>query len=473
MQPAALIRLRPMGPWRFGPGDGGQDRVDSQYRSDRVYSAVTLALRQLGWLEEWLEATARAASSAVAFTSLFPYQGETLFAPPPATLWPPPAAQVTTSSPVFLSKLRWGAARFVPLSVIESILTGQRILADQWLPDAESGCLLRRDRPSSSPFRAVTRSRAAVDRITGAVHPQTCTGVEFETGSGLWAVARYADRAAQEAWNHRVLAAFRLLAESGFGGHRSSGWGHAAAPEFQQGAWPALLMPKLGRTRNGNHPANGAGENSLYWLLSVYSPSASDAVDWAQGDYRVALRGGRVENDTATGSEKKTVRVIVEGSVIAARGEPAGAAVDVAPEGFPHPVYRSGLALALKLPEAGPLAEGPVETPSDYEAVEAKPCVEAQAEPADTQESDAGAGAEEPAAPNAEEPAAPNAGEPAAPNAEEPAAPNAGEPAAPNAEEPAAPNAEEPAAPNAEEPAAPNAGEPAAPNAGEKPVDEV
>src|SRR5579875_248145 len=236
MQPAVLIRLRPVGPWRFGPGDGGGDRVDALYRSDRLYSGVTLAMRQLGWLEEWLEATARAASPAVAFSSLFPFQGDSLFAPPPATLWPPPATQVTTTSPVFLSKMRWEAARFVPLGVIEALLTGQSILADQWMPDAESGCLLRRDRPSASPFRAVMRNRAAVDRVTGAaVHPQTRAGVEFEPGSGLWTVARYADGGAQEAWNERVTAAFRLLADSGFGGLRSSGWGHAAAPEFQRG----------------------------------------------------------------------------------------------------------------------------------------------------------------------------------------------------------------------------------------------
>lgn len=396
MQPAVLIRLRPTGPWRFGPGDGGHDRIDALYRSDRVYSAVTQAMRQLGWLEAWLDATARATKSAVVFSSLFPYQGESLFAPPPATLWPPPATLVTTSSPVFLSKIRWNAARFVPLSVIESILIGQNILADQWLPDAESGCLLRRDRPSSSPFRKVTRSRRAVDRVTGAaVHPQSSAGVEFEAGAGLWAVARFEGAEAHSAWSDRVMAAFRLLADSGFGGHRSSGWGHAATPEFQQGAWPALLMPKLGRSRNGNHGANGEPENSLYWLLSIYSLSGTDAVDWKRGDYRVTLRGGRVENEAAVGSQKRTVRMIIEGSVIAAQGEPSGAAVDVAPEGFPHPVYRSGFALALKLPEARSLAEGPVETPSDEEAREEKPCAEPPAVSETSEEVEAVPGAEE------------------------------------------------------------------------------
>src|SRR5690348_18514298 len=109
MQQAVLIRLRPRGPWRYGPSDGGHDRVDALYRSDRLYSALTLAMQQLGFLDEWLQSTAHAPAPAVVFSSLFPYQGDTLFVPPPATLWPPPLALVTTPSPVFLTKIRWNA----------------------------------------------------------------------------------------------------------------------------------------------------------------------------------------------------------------------------------------------------------------------------------------------------------------------------------------------------------------------------
>jgi len=36
--------------------------------------------------------------------------------------------------------------------------------------------------------------------------------------------------------------------------------------------------------------------------------------------------------------------------VLVASSEPRGAAADVAPEGFPHPVYRSGFALAIPIP---------------------------------------------------------------------------------------------------------------------------
>lgn len=374
MQPALLIRLRPLGPWRSGSAEGGYDRADTLYRSDRLYSAVSIAMQQLGWLDEWLEATARSMRPSVVFTSLFPYQAEMLFAPPPATLWPPATHLVKAPNPAFLAKIRWSAARFVPLSVIESLANGQPILADQWTPDAESGCLLRRDRPSSTPFREAIRTSAAVDRITRAsVHTNTCSCIEFENGSGLWTLARFDDVAAESAWKDRVKAAIRLLADSGFGGRRSSGWGQAAAPQFQDGRWPGLLMPKLA-ARNGNISSNGNGRAALYWMLSIYSPSNADAIDWTNGDYRLATRGGRVQSAAGPGAEKKLVRMIVEGSVIAAQSEPVGAALDVAPDGFAHAVYRSGLALAIRLPEIEAGREGPVETPSDEEALEPRPC---------------------------------------------------------------------------------------------------
>jgi CRISPR type III-A-associated RAMP protein Csm4 len=367
MQPALLIRLRPLGPWRSGSSDGADHRADALYASDRLYSAVSLAMQQLGWLQEWLEATARAERSAAAFSSLFPFQADTLFAPPPATLWPPPPHLVRAPNPAFLAKIRWSAARLVPLAVIESLATGQSILADQWMPDAESGCLLRRDRPSSNPFRRTTRTSAAVDRLTRAsalARKWRC--VEFESASGLWTVARFSDLAAHSLWRERVTAAFRLLADTGFGGGRSHGYGQCAAPEFRDGPWPGILLPKLG-ARNGN----GSGEAALFWTLSLYWPARRDEIDWSSGEYQLVTRAGRV---AGAGAPKKVVRMVAAGSVLAAASEPVGAAVDVRPDAFPHPVYRSGVAVAMKLPVAETGSERPVETPTDEEAVEPHPC---------------------------------------------------------------------------------------------------
>jgi CRISPR type III-A-associated RAMP protein Csm4 len=389
MQPAVLLRLRPLGPWRFGPGEGGQHQVDTLFRSDRIYSALTLAAESLGFLEEWLDATARAQTPAVVFSSLFPYQADTLFAPPPHTVWPPPASSVTSPSPVFLSKMRWAAARFVPMTVVEALLSGQPILADQWIIDAESGCLLRRDRPSQSPFRVVARTRGAVDRISTAsshLHASAC--IEFESSSGLWSIIRFQDESAAATWSNRVKACFRLLADTGFGGHRSSGWGQTAEPEFRNGRWPGLLTPALDRlARTQDNGAATHEEAPLFWLLSLYSPAPSDAVDWSLGSYGLVVRGGRVQSSAyaATGAVKKSVRMVAEGSVLSAPQEPVGAAVDVAPDGFTHPVYRAGFSLALNLPNRKEVSElpavdtTPVESPLEAEKEQATGVEEAPA----------------------------------------------------------------------------------------------
>jgi CRISPR type III-A-associated RAMP protein Csm4 len=345
MSPALLIRLRPAGPWRYGPGDGAHDRVDSLFRSDRLYSAVCHAMLQLGFLEEWLDATARSAQPAVVLSSLFPFQGDTLFVPAPETIWPPAPAALRTPSPVFLTKVRWRAAKFVPMAVVETLLMGMPLQADQWIADAESGCLLRRDRPQSSPFRLATRARVPVDRLTGVSgEPHKAACVEFEQGAGLWTVVLFASAGAASNWTERLTAAFRFLCDTGFGGSRSAGWGQAGSPEISEGNWPGILLPKLERAKTAEPPS------SLHWLLSVYSPADSDVVEWGEGRYTLVLRGGRVESKAGCGAEKKTVRMVTEGSVLSAAAPIYGRAVDVAPDGFAHPVYRAGFALALRLP---------------------------------------------------------------------------------------------------------------------------
>jgi len=94
----------------------------------------------------------------------------------------------------------------------------------------------------------------------------------------------------------------------------------------------------------------GSDEVRGYWLLSLFHPGDSDAVDWSQGNYSLTTRGGRVESDARWGDPKKQTRMVSEGSVLVASTEPRGAVTDVAPDGFSHPVYRSGFALAISIP---------------------------------------------------------------------------------------------------------------------------
>jgi hypothetical protein len=98
------------------------------------------------------------------------------------------------------------------------------------------------------------RSAAALDRLAAGVEPHATACLEFNDEAGLWAVAAFADEESRERWTNRLQAAFRLLADSGFGGERSLGWGHSAMPEFTDGVLPDLILP-------AREPAAPSAEN--------------------------------------------------------------------------------------------------------------------------------------------------------------------------------------------------------------------
>ena len=326
------VRLRPTGPWRTGYR-GDRERVDVVYHSDTLFSAVTHAMRALGWMEEWLAATVGATGEpAVRLGSLFPFVGKTRLIAPPQSVWPPAGR----------GQLHLSGANLVPLEVLRQGIQDEA----RWEVDGECQCLLPAN--GTAPFRIVVRESAAVDRLTGVAEGHKTACLEFAPNSGFWGVFSAADKV----WESRVKSALRLLADSGFGGERSRGWGRSAEPQFN----------------DASHLFPAASEDTAaWWLLSLYSPDASDAVDWTKSQSSVTVRGGWTDSSAGVGL-KKQVRLVEEGSVLAAPGL-RGRAVDVAPEGFAHPVYRAGFALAVPVPV-------PAETASKKKPVKEEPKAE-------------------------------------------------------------------------------------------------
>ena len=346
-QPGLVVKLRPTGPWRIGPDSGARDGVDLVYHSDSIYSAVTAAMRLLGKLGDWLDATAgNPAGPGVTFSSLYPFQNDIGFVIPPRNVWPPLAS----------SKVRWKGAKFIPLGLVAPLLSGRALEEDRWDVDGASQCLVPAGR--SGPFRLGMRSGAAVDRVLGNAESHSVAYAEFLPGAGLWGVVSFSDERQQEKWNGLVRAAFRLLADSGFGGERARGWGRAESPEFIEGSLPQMILPD----QPGEPAAAPEAETSsaaeapqtsnpsAYWLLSLFAPAAGEVIDWNRGNYCVLTRSGRVDSPVRSGDLKKSLNMIAEGSVLLAESTVRGAAPDVAPEGFAHPVYRSGFALAIPIP---------------------------------------------------------------------------------------------------------------------------
>jgi CRISPR type III-A-associated RAMP protein Csm4 len=345
MNPALVVRLRPAGPWRSGPDSGARHRVDPIYHSDSLYAAVTAAMATLGLRDEWLDATARHPEGPqVRFSSCFPFVGETGFIVPPRSIWP-------GAPSVSAAKVRWKSARFVPLSLVAAILAGQAPREDEWTMDGASDCLL----PAGSlgPFRIQVRSNAAVDRLTGAVERHSTACLQFRPEAGLWAIVSFTDDAASARWSGPVRGALRLLADSGFGGERSRGWGRCADPEFIEGTLPEIILPPaevVPAPEVAPEAEALPSEPTAHWLLSLFTPGPQDAVDWQRGNYTVIARGGRVDSPAGFGERKKELQMVTEGSVLVAAEGIRGAAPDVAPDGFAHPVFRAGFALSVPLP---------------------------------------------------------------------------------------------------------------------------
>jgi CRISPR type III-A-associated RAMP protein Csm4 len=360
-----IVKLRPAGPWRSGPDSGARNRVDPIYHSDSLFAAVTAAMSTLGMRDAWLDATARHPDGpAVRFSSCFPFLGETPFVVPPRSIWPPMGG-------VGAITMRWKSARFIPLPLVAALLDGQPLHENHWTVDGASECLLPAGQPG--PFRTSVRWSAAIDRLTGNAERHSTACIEFRRDAGLWAIVSFLDDAAHARWSEPVRGALRLLADSGFGGERSRGWGRSAQPEFIEGMLPDLILPPATRpdaeTRGLGDAESPVAEETpqieaapepplpppqpnatSHWLLSLFTPGPDDAVDWKSGNYTVVARGGRIDSPAGFGERKKQLQMVTEGSVLVAGGAIRGAAPDVAPDGFAHPVFRAGFALSIPLP---------------------------------------------------------------------------------------------------------------------------
>jgi len=303
MAQAILFRFQARGVWCAAPSG------PSLVASDTFYGAVCAAMEHFGWLEAWL-----AAGPAVRLSSLFPWQQATLFAPPPASAWPPANG---------LQRLRPKLVRFLPLAAIADLLEESGLAESRWVLDPASGCLLAADRAGAGgPFRPVSFEKAAGPK----------QGIQFAENCGLWGLALCED----ELWRARIEAALRWLADAGVGGNRTIGWGGSTEVRMETGE---TVTAVLRRSRQGDGSKG-------WWLLSLFAPAAEEVIDWEHGAYRLAVRSGWVEG---TNSTKQSQRVVAEGSVIYAPAAPAGCLSDVAPAGWAHPVYRNGFAVAVPL----------------------------------------------------------------------------------------------------------------------------
>ena len=189
--------------------------------------------------------------------------------------------------------------------------------------------------------------RVTVDRINSASNIFHAGRTRFAPDCGLWfgiqwrnpdtAVADQTGLTYREALQ-RSLA---QLGEEGIGGERSAGYG-AFHPTW--GTEFHLRDPQPGR---------------IAWLLSRYLPAGTEipaCLNDAGAAYKLARIGGWARSLHGADQRRKQIRFLTEGSLIAwPSSAPVGTVADLRPDyaasagNLPHPVWRSGLAVAVGL----------------------------------------------------------------------------------------------------------------------------
>jgi CRISPR-associated protein Csm4 len=350
-------------------GDRGITLEDSSVAapSGTLFAALVAVVRKMGLDPDDFVAPFLAGDPPFLLTSAFPVAGEVRFFPLPVPLarWFP--ADVLRDRRKDLKRIRfisegiWQrlltgapmASWLFPKKITETPEKGAALQKGQfWIRGDELNQLPSGMRAKQNPLHALRWQkvytqgqvpRVTIDRLTSASNIFHAGRVHFSAECGLWfGVAWLAPQRKVgtetldfEEVFHRALT---LLGEDGLGGERSVGYGAFtwkqeppfSLPEAQPGA-PLLLLSRY-------HPR----ERELPQVLT------EDAAAYA-----LLPKGGWVQSWDDKAQRRKRLWLLREGSVIQPTvAGPWGDIVDVRPNtGFPHPVWRYGLALGAALKE--------------------------------------------------------------------------------------------------------------------------
>jgi len=241
-------------------------------------------------------------------SSAFPYREEKYY-------FPVPLNQVSKRKE--LKKIK-----FIEKDGFERLIKGESL--DEIIED-ENLETLPKDEDEKNPWWIVQNPRVALSRLN--FHPGEnyffFSEVFYKKNSGLFFLIDYKD----ENFEKEFISTLNLLSQEGIGGDRTVGKGLFDKPEFRE---LELQYPE---------------SNSII-TLSLYSPNGDEISDIKDGFYEIIERSGYIFSPFGRNLRRKSVRMLVEGSVFLSGKK--GRIVDVTPEIFKkHPVYRYGFCFPI------------------------------------------------------------------------------------------------------------------------------
>jgi len=312
-------------PLHVGEMGVGQEETLEYVPSDTLFAALVTTWLEMGrqQLVEELPTWEKNGPS-LRLTSAFPCLGETLLYPRPLLLMQP------KNGDKVYKKVRW-----VSRSIFDKMLEDptQTTLDSLWAQGAaHDGVWVDAGESAiTEQSWATTRvPKVTVDRMSNASTPFHVGRVHFGDQVGLWFAAE-----GEPVWLDALDEALELLADSGLGGQRSRGNGVFVLEKL---ATPALV-------------AVAEGESGYQVLLSRTAPREAqmDALRGDKSSYQLVTVGGWASAPGDHPLIRQRVRMLAEGSIVAAG--PIGQLVDVNPAYHlvDHPIYRYGYGFGVSI----------------------------------------------------------------------------------------------------------------------------
>ncbi|HNZ61123.1 MAG TPA: type III-A CRISPR-associated RAMP protein Csm4 [Methanofastidiosum sp.] len=285
-------------------GDEGKlDATSPVIHSDTIFSAIcNVWARSYG--KEDLERMLDNFQNKIPFivSSAFPYSGEILYFPKPFML---PNIDIPEDKRKEFKKMT-----SLPKPLFEKYIGAS-------LKEEELITALNTTKSDFSKDYYVPK--VAIDRRSSSTELFSFSENRFTSDSGYFFLYQCSSEYLEKFKN-----IVQILSDEGIGGKKTWGCGQFKC-EF--------------KTINIDLP-----QSDCYCILSLYYPDKDEKLNY-NCSYNLAERGGWIVSQTTTKTKRNTVYMLTEGSVFDYK--PNGKLVDVSPEGFPHKVYRNGIAFAI------------------------------------------------------------------------------------------------------------------------------
>jgi len=339
--------LRPRAPFHFGVRGVGVEATALTARSDTLFSALCITLRELcdhAELERFVSQFPTRKDPnrdpPLLLSAGLPYAGDLRFYPRPLLPVPgledDPAEQkhqkkiTLVSETIFRAWVSGGdVLQHYDRPDRRNLLHGERV----WVTADERVVLTDRfldeDTGQVRMWAVGDVPRVTVDRVSSGSSVYQAGRVRFAPGAGLYLLVVWRG----DGWRDRFWDVLQVLGDAGIGGERSSGYGLFTPLEPQP-----VDLPDLG------------GADRWVTLSSCWPLPGQEGILGPGAAYRLENRRGWMDSPEGRNLRRKSVHMLEPGSVLRALTGQAvyGGLANVTPKIFDaHKVWRYGLALPV------------------------------------------------------------------------------------------------------------------------------